>query len=229
MEVLLLNHSNSPPTHHQLTTNSPPTHHQLTTNSPPTHHQLTTSLTPLLSSLHNLSSLSFQPHPLFTLPTSSTLHSSNLTHFSPLQPHPLLTPSTLSPGKHCEQQSRSCHSSPCLNGASCIDGLNGAFTCLCKRGYRGQVCGEGGPCEEHTCENGGVCHETTDGVTCVCPPGFKGALFALLFCFCCLLCCFVSVVLTFVWSFCVLLKKLYAFSSNLEEFCALEEHSTCHE
>ena len=38
-----------------------------------------------------------------------------------------------------------CKSSPCLNGATCMDGIN-SYTCKCVDGYRGKNCGEGKSC-----------------------------------------------------------------------------------
>lgn len=35
-----------------------------------------------------------------------------------------------------------CHSNPCLNGATCQDGVN-SFTCLCLPSYTGQLCEQG--------------------------------------------------------------------------------------
>lgn len=35
-----------------------------------------------------------------------------------------------------------CHSNPCLNGATCLDGVN-SFTCLCLPSYSGELCEQG--------------------------------------------------------------------------------------
>lgn len=35
-----------------------------------------------------------------------------------------------------------CSPDPCLNGATCSDGVNG-YTCACADGYRGDDCGTG--------------------------------------------------------------------------------------
>lgn len=57
-----------------------------------------------------------------------------------------------------------CASSPCLNGASCVDLVNG-YACLCPRGYVGQrcevdvdVCLED-PQRLPLCFNGGTCQD----------------------------------------------------------------------
>uniref|UniRef100_F6PGC1 Aggrecan core protein n=1 Tax=Ornithorhynchus anatinus TaxID=9258 RepID=F6PGC1_ORNAN len=42
-----------------------------------------------------------------------------------------------------------CHSSPCLNGATCLDGIN-CFTCLCLPSYGGDLC----EIDQVTCEEG---------------------------------------------------------------------------
>ncbi|KAK9394057.1 aggrecan core protein [Crotalus adamanteus] len=42
-------------------------------------------------------------------------------------------------GDYCEIDIDECHSSPCLNGATCVDGSH-AFTCLCLPSYGGNRC-----------------------------------------------------------------------------------------
>ena len=37
-----------------------------------------------------------------------------------------------------------CQSNPCLNGATCLDGVN-SFTCLCLPSYAGELCEQGQP------------------------------------------------------------------------------------
>ena len=56
-----------------------------------------------------------------------------------------------------------CHSTPCQNGGTCEDQVNG-FICLCDDGYEGSQC-EHNPddCNPNPCLNGGTC---TDDVNC---------------------------------------------------------------
>ncbi|XP_062998792.1 aggrecan core protein [Elgaria multicarinata webbii] len=42
-------------------------------------------------------------------------------------------------GDHCDIDIDECHSSPCLNGATCVDGVH-TFTCLCLPSYGGDLC-----------------------------------------------------------------------------------------
>ncbi|KAM6425923.1 aggrecan core protein isoform 1-T1 [Liasis olivaceus] len=42
-------------------------------------------------------------------------------------------------GDYCEIDIDECHSSPCLNGATCVDGIH-TFTCLCLPSYGGNRC-----------------------------------------------------------------------------------------
>jgi hypothetical protein len=41
------------------------------------------------------------------------------------------------PGKLCERRVSECDSSPCLNNATCVDNVNGNFSCDCLPGYEG--------------------------------------------------------------------------------------------
>ncbi|VDO56932.1 unnamed protein product [Brugia timori] len=42
-------------------------------------------------------------------------------------------------GRQCATNINECESSPCENGASCIDHING-FECVCRRGFSGTFC-----------------------------------------------------------------------------------------
>uniref|UniRef100_A0AAR2IKU9 Neurogenic locus notch homolog protein 1 n=1 Tax=Pygocentrus nattereri TaxID=42514 RepID=A0AAR2IKU9_PYGNA len=68
-----------------------------------------------------------------------------------------------------------CASTPCKNGAKCIDGPN-MYTCQCTEGYTGQHCETdidecfSSPCHYGTCKDG------LAGFTCLCRPGYTGRL-----------------------------------------------------
>ena len=67
-----------------------------------------------------------------------------------------------------------CHSSPCENGGTCVDQVNG-FICLCDDGYKGAQC-EHNPddCNPNPCLNGGTCTDDINSYTCTCSPGYEG-------------------------------------------------------
>lgn len=63
----------------------------------------------------------------------------------------------------------------CLNGATCVDDVNGV-TCVCPSGYTGSRCDSDiDECSEGTpCQNGGTCTNSAGSFSCACPSGFEG-------------------------------------------------------
>ena len=60
-------------------------------------------------------------------------------------------------GSDCGIDIDECATEPCLNGGSCVDGVNG-FSCECAEGYFGFDCATAmNPCATFPCENGGAC------------------------------------------------------------------------
>jgi len=69
-----------------------------------------------------------------------------------------------------------CDSSPCKNGATCVDGEM-QFTCTCAGGFTGPLCEiDIDECEGDPCKNGATCVDGVGEFSCTCPPGFSGTL-----------------------------------------------------
>ena len=76
--------------------------------------------------------------------------------------------------KDCIEDKDECESSPCENGGSCQDGLNG-YTCLCQAGFEGDRCYTNtNECESNPCQNGAQCIDGANGYNCTCTDGFTG-------------------------------------------------------
>uniref|UniRef100_A0A4W3H2C1 Notch receptor 2 n=1 Tax=Callorhinchus milii TaxID=7868 RepID=A0A4W3H2C1_CALMI len=78
-------------------------------------------------------------------------------------------------GTTCQIDVDECASTPCLNGAKCIDRPN-AFECTCSEGFAGLLCETNkddclpDPCHYGKCEDG------IAGFTCKCNPGYMGSI-----------------------------------------------------
>ncbi|XP_035699569.1 fibropellin-1-like [Branchiostoma floridae] len=73
----------------------------------------------------------------------------------------------------CEEINE-CASSPCENGGTCADLVNG-YTCTCAPGYDGVNCEtDVDECASTPCQNGGICDDEVNGYTCTCAPGYDG-------------------------------------------------------
>ncbi|TSV02075.1 Protein jagged-1 [Bagarius yarrelli] len=91
-------------------------------------------------------------------------------------------------GSYCHENVNDCASSPCVNGGTCLDGVN-SFSCVCRSGWEGRLCerevnecasepcmnGGESQCDSTTCLNTGTCVDHGESYRCVCPPGFGGS------------------------------------------------------
>ncbi|XP_067102858.1 protein jagged-1-like [Osmerus mordax] len=77
-------------------------------------------------------------------------------------------------GRNCDIVEHACLSSPCVNGATCVEDPTG-FSCVCTDNWTGHTCSN--PvlqCESSPCGRGATCQETPEGYQCLCPPGWMG-------------------------------------------------------
>jgi len=79
-------------------------------------------------------------------------------------------------GEICDVNIDECESSPCQNGGTCTDQVDG-FHCDCTKEWDGVMCEEENePCLPNPCQHNGNC--TSDYVDytyeCTCTPGYKG-------------------------------------------------------
>ena len=78
-------------------------------------------------------------------------------------------------GSTCNTIVDNCASSPCQNGASCLN-MIGSYQCLCATGYTGAQCQTIiDNCASLPCANGGTCANKVGAFTCTCATGYTGA------------------------------------------------------
>ncbi|XP_053535337.1 protein jagged-2 isoform X1 [Ictalurus punctatus] len=77
-------------------------------------------------------------------------------------------------GTYCHENVNDCAPSPCVNGGTCLDGIN-SFSCICRNGWEGQLCDhEVNECESEPCMNGGLCVDLLNDFYCHCTDNWKG-------------------------------------------------------
>lgn len=77
-------------------------------------------------------------------------------------------------GVYCELDINECESSPCLNGAICIDQM-AEFTCACAMRFTGTFCeDELMVCTQSKCKNDALCLMESGSPVCYCVPDYHG-------------------------------------------------------
>uniref|UniRef100_A0A8B9DHI4 EGF-like domain-containing protein n=1 Tax=Anser cygnoides TaxID=8845 RepID=A0A8B9DHI4_ANSCY len=76
-------------------------------------------------------------------------------------------------GPFCEVEINECSSSPCKNGATCVNLIDHFSYCLVSfAGFSGQYCEiEMNECDSSPCLNGAVCQNDVNRYDCFCPEG----------------------------------------------------------
>ncbi|GAB6028286.1 hypothetical protein CHUAL_002464 [Chamberlinius hualienensis] len=83
-------------------------------------------------------------------------------------------------GLNCEVDVSVCNSTeyskaPCLNGATCIEGIGISYTCSCLAGFEGLRCEMNiNECLSVPCQNNASCVDLINGVKCVCSYHWTG-------------------------------------------------------
>ncbi|XP_077467659.1 uncharacterized protein LOC144083566 isoform X1 [Stigmatopora argus] len=77
-------------------------------------------------------------------------------------------------GRNCDIVEHACLSSPCENGATCVEDSTG-FSCSCAKGWTGPTCADVvKQCDRSPCGQGSTCQEVPGGFRCLCTPGWSG-------------------------------------------------------
>ncbi|KAM4584163.1 protein jagged-1b-like isoform 3-T3 [Odontesthes bonariensis] len=77
-------------------------------------------------------------------------------------------------GLNCQIADHACLSSPCLNGGSCSESIQG-FECHCAPGWSGSYCSINvDECLMNPCSHEGTCQDLVNGFKCICPPQWTG-------------------------------------------------------
>ncbi|XP_032591059.1 cubilin homolog isoform X2 [Drosophila grimshawi] len=90
-------------------------------------------------------------------------------------------------GRTCtEAKSNTCHGEQICHPRAQCEYISGTVVCSCPLGFFGHGYGADGctedsgrkPCDNHSCLNNGTCVLSGRGTTCICQPGYTGALCA---------------------------------------------------